>query len=394
MGDPLLHVAQISFFLDPQERNPAQILHDWWALVYCAEMVARSGARVSVIQACGQTKNVTNNDVSYHFVSPERGQSTIAEATTFAQLIRELKADVFHVHGLGFPLDVLALARLAPGTPIFLQDHANRVPRFWRRRTFRRGLSVATGISFCAERQAQPFLKAGLIHPRTTVFEISEGSSRFLPGDQQSARNITGVHGDPAVLWVGHLDPNKDPLTVLAGISAAVQGLPALQLWCCFGQAPLLSDVQKRIDNDPNLTGRVHLLGRVPHERIEQLMRAADIFVLGSHREGSGGALIEALACGLPPVVTDIPSFRMLTGDGTVGALWPCDDAPKFREALHSIAARPRQETRVAVRAYFDKKLSLEAVGRQLLAAYQTLISSRSTALGRCSPEICSGIGD
>jgi len=253
---------------------------------------------------------------------------------------------------------------------------------------------VAAGVSFCAVGQAQPFLNADLIHPRTTVFEISEGSSRFSQGDQQAARNITGVHGDPAVLWVGHLDPNKDPLTVLAGISAAVQGLPALQLWCCFGQAPLLSDVRNRIDNDPNLMGRVHLLGRVPHERIEQLMRAADIFVLGSHREGSGGALIEALACGLPPVVTDIPSFRMLTGDGKVGALWPCYDASKLRDALQSIASCPRRETRVAVRAYFDEQLSLDAVGRQLLAAYETLITSRSTAVGRCSSEICSSIGD
>ena len=41
--------------------------------------------------------------------------------------------------------------------------------------------------------------------------------------------------------------------------------------------------------------------------RVEELMRAADIFTLGSHREGSGYALTEALACGLPPVVTDIP---------------------------------------------------------------------------------------
>jgi glycosyltransferase involved in cell wall biosynthesis len=175
---------------------------------------------------------------------------------------------------------------------------------------------------------------------------------------------------------------------VLAGISAAVRELPALQLWCCFGQAPLLSDVRDRIGNDPQLTGRVHLLGRVPHEKIEQLMRAADIFVLGSHREGSGGALLEALACGLPPVVTDIPSFRMLTGDGKVGALWPCNQAPQLRDALQSIATRPRRETRVAVRKYFERELSIEAVGRRLLAAYETLIASRGTTVRPRSSEI------
>ncbi len=58
----------------------------------------------------------------------------------------------------------------------------------------------------------------------------------------------------------------------------------------------------------------MHLLGRVPHERIEMLMRAADLFVLGSHREGGNTSLIEALATGLLPVVTDIPSSRSLLG--------------------------------------------------------------------------------
>ncbi len=95
--------------------------------------------------------------------------------------------------------------------------------------------------------------------------------------------------------------------------------LPELRLWCCFGAAPLLPAVEERIAADPRLRDRVQLLGRVPHLRIEQLMCAADIFVLGSHREGSGYSLIEALSCGLPPVVTDIPSFRALTGGARSG---------------------------------------------------------------------------
>ena len=37
------------------------------------------------------------------------------------------------------------------------------------------------------------------------------------PLPRAMARAISGVHGDPALLWVGHLDANKDPLTVLEG---------------------------------------------------------------------------------------------------------------------------------------------------------------------------------
>jgi glycosyltransferase involved in cell wall biosynthesis len=160
---------------------------------------------------------------------------------------------------------------------------------------------------------------------------------------------------------------------VLEGVSQAARTLPGLQLWCCFGAAPLLREVEQRIAGDPILRGRTHLLGRVTHATVGQLMRAADILVLGSHREGSGYSLIEALACGLPPVVTDIPSFRSLTGGGAVGVLWPCSDAARLCAGLLVIAACPKPQTRAAVRAHFERELSFEAVGLKLRAMYEDL---------------------
>jgi len=385
MVTELLHVAHFGFFLDRQARTPAQILVDWWPLVDTAEIVARSGARVSVVQACARTESLVRNGVSYHFISPGPGLSTIARGSMFARLILDLKADVFHVHGLGFPQDVLALAELAPHTPILLQDHANGIPRFWRRRAHRRGISAAAGVAFCALEQASVFTRGGVIPPDMPLFEIPETSSRFTPSDRAAARRMTGLYGTPAVLWVGHLSSNKDPLTMLSGVSKAARSLPELQLWCCFGHSPLLADVRERIDSDPQLAGRVHLLGKLAHGDVEQSMRAADLFVAGSRKEGSGCALIEALACGLPPVVTDIPSFRALTNRGKVGALWPCGDAHKLSEALLSVAAIPPPEARTAVRAHFDAEISFESVGRKLVAAYEKLLEVRWTGEQRKS---------
>ena len=370
-----MHVAHISFYLDPKKRTPAQILCDWPTLVDVAEMVRRRGPRVTVVQACNETNMLTSEGVTYHFLAPTAGQSTIAAQSDFSQLMSELQADVFHVNGLSFPNEVIRLRALAPATPILLQDHANPVPRFWRRRTHRRGMSAAAGVAFCSLQQAQPFIDAGLISPHTRLFEIAEASSRFSPGDQGQARAVTGLGGDPALLWVGHLNDNKDPLTVLDGVSDAVRVLPNLQLWCCFGAAPLMSAVQERIANDERLRDRVNLLGWASHTQIEQLMRAADLFVLGSHREGSGYSLIEALACGLPPVVTDIASFRSLTGAGAAGALWTCGNAESLTRALITVAAQPKALARAAALTQFDKALNFDAIGGQLVAAYQELLA-------------------
>lgn len=371
----MTHVVQMSFFNDPQGRSAAQLLNAWPSLVDVAEAASMSGNDVSVVQACSQSEHLERNGVHYYFLPFGNASSRDAYSASYRGLLRSLAPDVFHLHGLDFPQQVLSLAELSSGVPIILQDHASRPPRIWQRISARRGMSVAAGIAFCSLDQARPFTEAGLIGAATQVYEIPESTSRFAPSDRDHARRVTGMEGDPAVLWVGHLDANKDPLTVLEGISAATRELPRLRLYCCFANAPLLRAVQSRIATDTRLCDRVQLLGRLPHESIELLMRAADIFVLGSHREGSGYSLIEALACGLPPVVTDIPSFRSLTGAGSVGALWPCDDSGALCQALLSIARRSGSGLRTAVRTHFERELSFNALGVKLGAMYEDVLA-------------------
>ena len=371
----MTHVVQISFFSDPQGRSAAQLLEEWPTLVDVAEAASKSGGDVSVVQASARSEHVERNGVHYHFLPFNEASSRNAYSAAYRGLLCKLAPDVYHVHGLDFPRQVMSLAKLSSGVPIILQDHASRPPRIWRRASVRRGMSVAAGVAFCSLDQARPFAQAGLIGASTQVYEIPESTSRFAPADRDDARRATGVEGNPAVLWVGHLNANKDPLTVLDGISAAIRELPQLRFYCCFGNAPLLHAVQSKIASDPRLRDRVQLLGRMPHDRIEQLMRAADIFVLGSHREGSGYSLIEALACGLPPVVTDIPSFRSLTKAGSVGGLWPCGDSRALCQALLAVAKRSSTALRAAVRAHFERELSSKALGEKLTAMYADVLA-------------------
>jgi glycosyltransferase involved in cell wall biosynthesis len=366
-----MHVAQIGFFLDPRARAPARLLEDWYSLGHIADAVASSGTRVSVIQASQHAQRFRRGAADYYFLTPNAGAS-LAATPEFGRLLVDLAPDVFHVHGLAFPDDVRALREAAPRIPILLQDHADRVPRFWRRPRLARGLARADGVSFCAHAQAEPFHRARLLPESVEVFEIAESSSTFGIGDREAARAATGIGGDPALLWVGHLDANKDPLTVLEGVALATSESPRLELTCVFAAAPLRREVERRIARDPRLSGRVRLAGEMPHERIEALMHAADLFILGSHREGSGYSLIEALSCGLPPVVTDIPSFCALTGDGAVGQLWRAGDPGDCARALRDAIPRARVD-RAAVRAHFERRVSFDAIGRRFAAAYSIL---------------------
>src|SRR3546814_1305301 len=197
----------------------------------------------------------------------------------FAALLSGIGADVLHVHGLAFAGDAFAVSRRLPRMPILCQDHADRPPRWWRRRPWKRWYEAVSGVSFTAAEQAQRFIDAGVFAKDMQVFAIPESSSRFTPGDRERARSGTGLHGDPCVLWVGHLNRGKDPLTVIDGVARAALQLPDLQLWCVFGTAPLLREVQDLIRARPQLAGRVTLLGKVQHAHGSALMRAPDLVV-------------------------------------------------------------------------------------------------------------------
>jgi glycosyltransferase involved in cell wall biosynthesis len=368
-----LHVVQVNFLPAPAGLDASGVFERWPSLADIPEAAASAGVRVSVIQAAAHGEQRVRDGVDYRFIDIAAVRRIAERGRRIAGVIDRLDADVLHVHGLGFAADANAVSRHLPRLPVLFQDHADRPPRWWRRSVYRRWHANTAGVAFTALELAQPFLEHGLFDARTRLFAIPESSCRFTLGQRQRARAEAGVYGDPCVAWVGHLNAGKDPLTVLDGVAQVAAQLPDLRLWCAFGSAPLLHDVQRRITQDPRLSGRVHLLGKMPHVRVERLLQSADLFVSGSLAESCGYALLEAMACGATPVVTDIPSFRALTDHGRVGELWPCGDSERLATALWR--ATQKRTSPARVRAHFDAHLSFAAVGRQWAEAYAQVLS-------------------
>ena len=263
-----MHVAQINFLRAPADCTPDELFERWPSLADIPEAAAASGTRVSVIQVATRNLLLSRHGIDYHFVDLRGMHSPARRGRFLADLVADLGSQVLHVHSLGFAADAFAMAQRLPRVPILIQDHADRPPRWWRRPRWRTWYAAASGIAFTSPGLAGPFTRASLFAQRTRLFAIPESSSRFHPGDHRAARVETGLHGDPCVLWVGHLSHGKDPMTVLEGVARAAQRLPGMQLYCAFGSAPLLDEVRHKIASDPRLHGRVHLLGKQPHARI------------------------------------------------------------------------------------------------------------------------------
>jgi glycosyltransferase involved in cell wall biosynthesis len=166
---------------------------------------------------------------------------------------------------------------------------------------------------------------------------------------------------------------------VLDGFERSLAQLPDASMTMIYGAEDLLAAVRRRVETSAALSARVHLAGAVAHDRMASYFSAADLFVAGSHREGSGYALIEACACGAVPVVSDIPTFRLLTG-GVAGALWPAGDAAALARALADVASRDLGLERARLGAHFTRELSWDAIGRRALDIYVEVVARRRSS--------------
>ncbi len=376
-----MHVVVTNPVFDPT-LSPQALIDRYDSLSgWCEALLAAGAARVTAVQRYAHDLDLERQGVRYLLRRDDRRPwpRTWSRLEGLHRAVAEAEPDVVHVNGLLFPLALLDLRRRLPRrVPILVQDHAARAPRAastplgaLRRRVWRAGLRSATALLFTAAPQADAWREAGLIDSPQPVREVPEASRNVRRLPRAVARERSRLTGAPAILWVGHLTARKDPLTVVEGFARALAQLPDAQLTFVYRDTTLLAPLRDRVESSSLLLGRVHLRGPLPAEDLAAFYSAADVFVLGSHGEGSGYALLEALSSGVVPVVTDIPSFSALTAGGRLGALWPPGDATALASALTRIGRSDLESLRHQVLAHFERELSWPAVGRRALAIYR-----------------------
>jgi glycosyltransferase involved in cell wall biosynthesis len=383
-----MNVVLVNYFYSPELDTVDRLLDRYISLVGWAEGLQAAGVRSMVLQRFCQNSRLEHRGVLWQFVADRFGPRLRGWQVP-VRLHRMVRAScvgtwaqneptVVHVNGLLFPFQVRGLRIMLPGRcAIAVQHHAGRPWQGLRGLVQGWGLEAADGFLFAARGLAEPFVKQGAIRGMGDVYQIMEGSSWFAPQDRTSARALTGMYGTPVVLWVGRLNQNKDPLTVLAGFEQVVKEAPGARLYMAYSTEDLLPQVRACIGESVVLGKTVTLLGKIPHAELERYYNSADFFVLGSHYEGSGYALVEALACGVIPVVTDIPSFRMMTDGGRIGGLWTPGDPGALCEVMLNLLRRPWPPMSAAARGFFKEHLSFPAIGRQAMAIYEELAARR-----------------
>ena len=382
-----MRIVQANAVYDPAVKTPAALLDLYHTLTEWSAAVANAGAAVAVVQRFKTAARLDRDGAAYQFVTDNAlpWLSTEHAPKDFVDAVAGHSPDVVHVNGLIFP-QLIAAIRKAVGerVAIVAQHHGGEFPirgsglvGMWNRMKWKGGLAAADAVSFTAAEQAAPWQAAGVLTSQR-ILEIVESGTAMRRVDRDRARTAIGAAGEPLILWVGRLTTNKDPLTVLDGLEQALPGIPDARVVMVFGDDTLLPDVEARVRGSALLHSRITLTARVPRDEMPNYYSAADVFISGSHYEGSGYALIEAMSAGLIPVVTDIPSFRSIAGDS--GERWQPGDANGFAAALARACRQDPGDQRARVASQYDRVLRWDAIARKTVSEYQLLADAKRAA--------------
>ena len=238
-----------------------------------------------------------------------------------------------------------------------------------------RTLQAATRVFAVSDSLRQLALALGTDARKTEVVGNGVDTGVFHPVERAAARARYGLPDDARVLIsVGGLVERK-------GMHRVIDCLPALRVqhpdlhYLIVGGASGEGDLRAELEAQVawlGLGGCVHFLGTLPPDELKWPLSAADVFVLATRNEGWANVFLEAMACGLPVVTTDVGGNREVVCRDELGRVVPFGDAAALRLAIG--AALDRDWDRAAILDYaqanqWDKRVA------QLLRAFEPLLA-------------------
>ena len=269
---------------------------------------------------------------------------------------------------LGIPSVGLAIgsdANLAPSYSKALARHFVRVVRSLDG-LLANGHGVATLLEQASERECR--IADGVVD--LDIFRPSENRCPL-----RAELGLAETHD--VLLFAGYLTREKGIYELLSAFVRVRQQLPNAVLAIC-GRGAEEKGLRQRI-SELGLGDWVRLAGQVPPNQMWKWMQVSDVFVLPSYNEGMPNAVMEAMACGLPVVSTNVGGLPAAVGDSGGAVLVEPRQSETLATVLQSILGDRalRQRMGQAARKTAVQKFGADNNARQLLGYLQQLVIER-----------------
>jgi glycosyltransferase involved in cell wall biosynthesis len=228
---------------------------------------------------------------------------------------------------------------------------------------------AATRIIATGADEVNELTRMGVPRDRVSVVPRGVDCEQFRPEGPAARKRLPR-----RVVSVGRLAPRNG----FADLVAALRGVPDTELVIAGGprrdklaadpEAGRLRELAERL----RVADRVHLVGRVPRDRMPALLRSADLVACVPWYEPSGSVPLEAMACGVPVLATRVGGLTDTVVENVTGVLVPPRQPGMLRAAMASLLAAPARRSFLggAGRDRAEKRYPWQRIAEESAAVY------------------------
>jgi glycosyltransferase involved in cell wall biosynthesis len=351
--------------------------------ILLAKGLTQRGWRVSLVALSGNggegAAELQTAGVAFTTLRMRKG---LADPRGWIQFHRWLKIqapDVLHTHLPHAAWIARGSRLLAPVRVLVDTLHTTRTGSRLQRAVYRVTDSLSDRVTAVSRAVAEASTSAGIASPGQILVlpnGIDVEACRPDPAVRARVRRELGISNE--FLWcaVGRLEPVKDYPTLLQ----ATTGLPDNARMVIAGDGCLESQLRS-LASDLGLTQRVRFLGF--QQDVRPWIQAADAMVLSSLWEGLPMSLLEAGACGIPCVATDVPGTCETVIDGQTGFMAQAGSVDSLHRAmlrLMRISPAARRSMGLNARHRIVEYFSLDAALDRWETLYRELLKQNQCA--------------
>lgn len=308
-----------------------------------AKGLLRRGWQVSMVALSGSggaaAAELRDCGITFTSLGMRKGLADPKGWIRFHRWLHRERPDVLHAH-LPHAAWLCRWSRLAAPVRVVIDTlHSSSTGKSGRHIGYAYSRWLPDHVTAVSRATAASHLAAGMVREeQLSILGNGIDVTAWEPNAQarSAARRLLGFRDE--FLWIaaGRLEPVKDYPTLLRAFARASQMARLLVL----GAGPLEAELIA-LAAQLGLERRVRFLGFEPN--VERLMQAADGFVLSSRYEGLPMVLLEAGACGVPTVATNVPGTREVLIDGVNGLLAKAGDPCSLGDAMTRLMSMPNE---------------------------------------------------
>jgi len=368
----MIKLVDLNYYAHSNLSNPEEVLELQKASIGFVDFIKEKLA-IQLIKHCNYEGEKKVNDVEYIFFKNKNKFLHIPLKTHC--YIQKRNPDIVLIQGFIFPLQLIALKFiLSKKAKIIVQHHGER-PYSGIKKVFQKIADHFIDVYFFTSiENANEWIDKKIIRNKKKCCELLEASTFFSLNKQLKCNWNNGFNGNKIFLWVGRLNKGKDPMTIIYAFEKYTIVCPEARLFMIYQTEELLPVIKGKLEENEHLKKAVILKGKVNHCELETWYNVADFFISGSHKEGSGYALIEAMSCGCIPLVTNIPSFKKITCDGSYGFLFEPGNPESLLSILLNLKNIEREKLSKSIINHFNNSLSFRSIADDLFSICERLM--------------------